>query len=49
MAEDSDRQELQRRLEQIRRILNSAAFDPVTAERFKKLVFDIEEQLKELE
>ena len=49
MAEKSDRQELQRRLEQIRRISNSASFDPLTAERFKKLLLDIEEQLKEPE
>jgi flagellar basal body-associated protein FliL len=49
MAEMSDRQELERRLEQVRRILRSASFDPLTTERFQKLVRDIEEQLKEPE
>ena len=45
MAEDSDRAELQRRLEQCRR-LAAQAFDPVTTERLQKLADDIEEQLR---
>jgi hypothetical protein len=44
----SDREELQRRLEQAKRA--AALFiDPVTTERLLKLVKDLEEQLREPE
>jgi hypothetical protein len=48
MDEKSDRKELQRRLEQAKRM---AAFpsDPVTGERLQKLVQELEEQLRESE
>jgi hypothetical protein len=45
MTGNSDRQELERRLEQIRRIVRLSSFDPLTTERFNKLIRDIEEQL----
>jgi hypothetical protein len=45
MAENSDRKELERRLEQARRVLNSQP-DSVTKERIEKLVRDLEEQLR---
>ena len=48
MTENSDRKELERRLEQVRRLATSN-LDPLTLERFKKLARDIEEQLKEPE
>jgi hypothetical protein len=44
MAEKSDRAELERRLEQCRR-LASGAHDPLTQERLRKLILDLEEQL----
>jgi hypothetical protein len=44
MAEKSDRAELERRLEQCRR-LASGAHDPLTQERLRKLIVDLEEQL----
>jgi hypothetical protein len=48
MNENSDRKELERRLEQAKRaapLIN----DPVTTERLLKLVKDLEEQLREAE
>ena len=45
MTEKSDRKELERRLEQARRVLRSQP-DPVTRERIEKLVSDLEEQLR---
>ena len=48
MAQESDRKELERRLEQARRITAAAeVFDPITKERLRKLVEDLEEQLRE--
>jgi hypothetical protein len=46
MAQDSDRKELERRLEQARRMA-PAGFDTTTSERLKKLVEDLEELLRE--
>ena len=46
MAQEGDRKELERRLEQARRMA-AAVFDKTTAERLKKLVEDLEEQLRE--
>jgi hypothetical protein len=48
MVEKSDRKELERRLEQAKRM---AAFpsDPITAERLQKLVQELEEQLRKSE
>jgi hypothetical protein len=44
MTEKSDRKELERRLQQARRIrLND---DPLTKERLSKLILDLEEQLR---
>jgi hypothetical protein len=45
MTENSDREELERRLEQARRMA-SYRTDPLTKERLEKLVRDLEEQLK---
>ena len=45
MAESSDRKELERRLEQARRIAEQAP-DPLTTERLQKLVRELEEQLR---
>jgi hypothetical protein len=44
MAEKSDRKELERRVEQARRM--AAGADPLTKERLEKLIRDIEEQLR---
>jgi len=41
----SDRQELERRLEQARRMAKSNG-DPLTAERLERLIGDLEEQLR---
>jgi hypothetical protein len=46
MAQESDSKELVRRLEQARRMA-AAVFDKTTSERLKKLVEDLEEQLRE--
>lgn len=46
MAQESDRKELERRLEQARRMA-AAVFEPVTKERLERLVADLEEQLRE--
>jgi hypothetical protein len=44
MTEKSDRKELERRLQQARRIrLND---DPLTKEKLSKLILDLEEQLR---
>jgi chromosomal replication initiation ATPase DnaA len=48
MAQTSDREELQRRLEQVRR-LSSIANDAVTRKRMSELARDLEEQLKKPE
>ena len=45
MAEDSDRKELERRLEQVRRLLVYQT-DPATRQRLEKLAHDLEEQLR---
>ena len=45
MAESSDRKELERRLEQARRIAD-LALDPLTKERLQRLVKELEEQLR---
>ena len=46
MAQESNRKELERRLEQARRITAAAeVFDPITQERLRML--DLEEQLRE--
>lgn len=45
MAENSDRAELERRLEQCRR-LAADAYDSLTHERLRKLILDLEEQLR---
>jgi hypothetical protein len=45
MTEKSDRKELERRLEQARRMLRQHD-DPLTKERLGKLVRDLEEQLR---
>jgi hypothetical protein len=42
----TDRQELQRRLEQARRLVREQCFDPLTAERLAQLIRDLEERLK---
>ena len=46
MNEKSDREELQRRLEQAKRAV-ALLNDPVTTERLQKLVKDLEERLSE--
>ena len=48
MVEKSDRKELERRLEQAKR-MGAMAADPVTNERLRKLVQELEEQLRESE
>ena len=45
MAESSDRKELERRLEQAKRIAG-LALDPLTKERLQRLVQELEEQLR---
>jgi hypothetical protein len=44
MAEKSDREELERRLEQARRMLRQQP-DPLTTKRLEQLVSDLEEEL----
>ena len=46
MNENSDREELQRRLEQARRAV-ALLNDPLTTERLQKLIKDLEERLGE--
>jgi len=46
MNEKSDREELQRRLEQARRAV-ALLNDPLTTERLQKLIKDLEERLGE--
>jgi hypothetical protein len=48
MVEKSDRRELERRLEQAKRMVAMPA-DPVTNERLRTLVQELEEQLRESE
>jgi hypothetical protein len=45
MAESNDRKELERRLEQAKRIANLPV-DPLTQERLQRLVRELEEQLR---
>ena len=45
MAESSDRKELEKRLEQARRVAG-LALDPLTKERLDALVLELEEQLR---
>jgi hypothetical protein len=45
MAESSDRKELERRLEQAKRIADLPV-DPLTKERLQRLVRELEEQLR---
>lgn len=45
MAENSDRKELERRLEQARRMAKSS-FDALTKERLDQLIGTLEEQLR---
>ena len=45
MAHESDRKELERRLEQARRMAKQP-FDALTKERIEKLIRDLEEQLR---
>ena len=45
LEKDDDRLELERRLQQVRRLLNSR-LDPLTKARLESLARDIEEQLK---
>jgi hypothetical protein len=45
MTQKSDREELERRLEQARRVAKSQP-DPLTRERLEKLILDLEEQLR---
>jgi hypothetical protein len=45
MTEKSDRKELERRLEQARRMVREHD-DPLTKERLSKLIRDLEEQLR---
>lgn len=45
MSEDNDRAELERRLDRARRMA-AEPFDPVTKERLKQLIRDLEEQLR---
>ena len=44
MTGKSDRKELERRLEQARRM--AAGADPLTKERLEKMIRDLEEQLR---
>jgi hypothetical protein len=48
MNEKSDRAELQRRLDQAKRMATFSG-DPVTSERLQKLVQELEEQLRKSE
>jgi len=48
MDDKSDRAELQRRLEQAKRMATFSG-DPVTSERLQKLVQELEEQLRRSE
>jgi hypothetical protein len=48
MAQKSDRRELERRLDQARRMA-AEPIDPTTKARLKKLLQDLEEQLREPE
>jgi len=48
MPEETDRAELERRLEQVRR-LSSAANDDLTKQRLEELARDIQEQLDQPE
>jgi hypothetical protein len=48
MDEKSDRKELERRLQQAKRMAAMSA-DPVTNERLRKLVQELEEQLRKSE
>jgi hypothetical protein len=45
MSDGKDRSELERRLDQARRIA-AEALDPVTQERLQRLIRDLEEQLR---
>jgi hypothetical protein len=45
MAESNDRKELERRLEQAKRIANLPV-DPLTKERLQRLMRELEEQLR---
>jgi TATA-binding protein-associated factor Taf7 len=45
MTESSDRKELEKRLEQARRIAD-LALDPLTKERLQRLAQELEEQLR---
>ena len=45
MAESNNRKELERRLEQARRIAD-LVLDPLTKERLQRLVHELEEQLR---
>jgi hypothetical protein len=45
MAESNDRKELERRLEQVRRVADLPV-DPLTKERLQRLVRELEEQLR---
>jgi hypothetical protein len=45
MAESSDRKELEKRLEQARRVAD-LSLDPLTKERLHALVLELEEQLR---
>jgi hypothetical protein len=46
MTQENDRKELERCLEQARRMA-AAVLDPITSEHLKKLVEDLEEQLRQ--
>jgi hypothetical protein len=45
MTEKSDRKELERRLEQARRMLRGQT-DPVTTKRLEQLIRDLEDELR---
>jgi hypothetical protein len=45
MTQKSDREELERRLEQAQRMAKSQP-DPLTRERLEKLILDLKDQLK---
>lgn len=45
MGENNDRKELERRLEQARRLVVYQT-DPATRQRIEKLIHDLEEQLR---
>ena len=46
IGQEGDRKELERRLEQAKRMA-AAVFEKTTSERLKKLVEDLEDQLRE--